>query len=193
VAAFIAACRAEVLSERTIEFYLEGLNAYRAFAGSDERDLTLADVDLDIGRAWLADFVERGRKPATVAARARPPAFEDRSFATKWHVSPSKALTRWAALARCLLSASFIVDRRTPQRRNRRNASMRSAWLPRASRCAALSWRAAMDATTCGSQDEKRSIAGTSTSARRRTSTSARENAWAVATPMAIRSRASER
>ena len=34
VAAFIAACRAEVLSERTIEFYLEGLNAYRAFAGS---------------------------------------------------------------------------------------------------------------------------------------------------------------
>lgn len=37
VAAFVAACRAEVLSERTIEFYLEGLNAYRAFAGADER------------------------------------------------------------------------------------------------------------------------------------------------------------
>jgi hypothetical protein len=28
VAAFIAACRAELLSELTIEFYLEGLNAY---------------------------------------------------------------------------------------------------------------------------------------------------------------------
>ena len=35
VAAFVAACRAEVLSERTIEFYLEGLNAYRHFAGAD--------------------------------------------------------------------------------------------------------------------------------------------------------------
>jgi hypothetical protein len=63
MAAFVAPCRAEVLSERTIEFYLEGLNAYRTFARSDDRDLTLADVDLDIGRAWLADFVERGRKP----------------------------------------------------------------------------------------------------------------------------------
>jgi hypothetical protein len=69
VAALVAACRAEVLSERTIEFYLEGLNAYRTFAGADERGLTLADIDLGIGRAWLADFVERGRKPATVAAR----------------------------------------------------------------------------------------------------------------------------
>lgn len=57
VAAFVAACRAEVLSERTIEFYLEGLDSYRAFAGADERDLTLADLDLDTGRAWLADFV----------------------------------------------------------------------------------------------------------------------------------------
>lgn len=71
MAAFVAACRAEVLSERTIEFYLEGLNSYGAFAGADERDLTLADLDLDTGRAWLADFVERGRKPATVVARAR--------------------------------------------------------------------------------------------------------------------------
>ena len=71
VAAFVAACRAEVLSERTIEFYLEALNSYRAFAGAGERDLTLADVDLGIARAWLADFVERKRKPATVAARAR--------------------------------------------------------------------------------------------------------------------------
>ncbi len=71
VAAFVAACRAEVLSERTIEFYLEGLNAYRTFARADEQPLTLADVHLDIGRAWLADYVERGRKPATVAARAR--------------------------------------------------------------------------------------------------------------------------
>ena len=61
VAAFVAACRAAVLSERTIEFYLEGLNAYRAFAGGAERALTLADLDLDVGRAWLADFVERGR------------------------------------------------------------------------------------------------------------------------------------
>lgn len=37
VAAFVAACRAEVLSERTIEFYLEGLNAYRHFAGGMAR------------------------------------------------------------------------------------------------------------------------------------------------------------
>ena len=64
VAAFVAACRAAVLSDRTVEFYLEGLNSYRAFAGVDERDLTLADVNLGIARAWLADFVERGRKPA---------------------------------------------------------------------------------------------------------------------------------
>lgn len=71
VSAFVAACRAEVLSERTIEFYLEALNSYRAFAGADEHDLTLADVDLGVGRAWLADFVERRRKPATVAAQAR--------------------------------------------------------------------------------------------------------------------------
>lgn len=71
VAAFVAACRAQVLSERTIEFYLEGLDSYRAFAGADEGDLTLADVDLGTARAWLADFVARGRKPATVAARAR--------------------------------------------------------------------------------------------------------------------------
>ncbi len=35
VAAFVAACRAEVLSERTIEFYLEGLNSYRAFSGAE--------------------------------------------------------------------------------------------------------------------------------------------------------------
>jgi integrase/recombinase XerC len=47
------------------------MNAYRTFARSDDRDLTLADVDLGIGRAWLADFVERGCKPATVAVRAR--------------------------------------------------------------------------------------------------------------------------
>ena len=46
VAAFIAACRAAVLSERTIEFYLEGPDSYRAFAGGDEHDLTLADLDL---------------------------------------------------------------------------------------------------------------------------------------------------
>jgi site-specific recombinase XerD len=71
VAAFLAACRADVLSERTIEFYLEGLNAYRTFAGADERELTLADVDLGVARARPADYVERGRKPATVAARAR--------------------------------------------------------------------------------------------------------------------------
>jgi hypothetical protein len=73
VAAFVAACRAQVLSERTIEFYLEGLNSYRAFAwaGGGERDLTLADVDLGVARGWLAGFVARGRKPATVAARAR--------------------------------------------------------------------------------------------------------------------------
>ena len=31
----------------------------------------MADVDLDVARAWLADFVERGHKAATVAARAR--------------------------------------------------------------------------------------------------------------------------
>ncbi|HET9757296.1 MAG TPA: hypothetical protein VFP66_12385, partial [Candidatus Limnocylindrales bacterium] len=71
VAAFVAACRAAVLSERTIEFYLEALDAYRVFAGGAAGDLTLADLELDRARAWLADFVERGRKPATVAARAR--------------------------------------------------------------------------------------------------------------------------
>jgi hypothetical protein len=72
VAAFVAACRAQVLSERTIEFYLEGLNAYRTFAGSNDRDLTLADLDLDVGRAWLADFVERERvhhEAVTLAAQ----------------------------------------------------------------------------------------------------------------------------
>jgi hypothetical protein len=68
VSAFVAACRAAVLSERTIEFYLEGLNAYRAFAGGAAGDLTLADLELYRARAWLADFVERGRKPATARA-----------------------------------------------------------------------------------------------------------------------------
>ena len=62
VAAFVAACRAEVLSERTIEFYLEGLNSYRAFSGADERDLTLADVDVDTGL---------GRDPGAVNSRDR--------------------------------------------------------------------------------------------------------------------------
>ena len=72
VAAFVAACRAEVLSERTIEFYLEGLNSYRAFAGADDRDLILADVDLGHRRApgWPTSSNEAAR-PATVAARAR--------------------------------------------------------------------------------------------------------------------------
>ena len=50
---------------------LEVLNSYRAFAGGAVVDLTLADLQLDRARAWLADFVERGPKPATVAARAR--------------------------------------------------------------------------------------------------------------------------
>ena len=34
VAAFVAACRAAVLSDRTVEFYLEGLNSYRASRAS---------------------------------------------------------------------------------------------------------------------------------------------------------------
>src|SRR6186997_1374517 len=59
VADFVAACRAKDLSPRTIEFYLEGLNSYRAFAGGEDRDLSLADLDLGVARAWLADFVER--------------------------------------------------------------------------------------------------------------------------------------
>ena len=71
VAAFVAACRAKNLAAQTVEFYLEALDSYRDFAGGDKRDLSLADVELDTARAWLADFVERGRKPATVAARAR--------------------------------------------------------------------------------------------------------------------------
>jgi hypothetical protein len=50
VAAFVAACRAEILSERTIEFYLEGRNAYRHFAGADDHDLTLAGVDRPVPR-----------------------------------------------------------------------------------------------------------------------------------------------
>jgi integrase/recombinase XerD len=71
VAAFVAACRAKNLSAQTVEFYLEALDAYRAFAGGADGDLTLADLTLNCARAWLADFVDRGRKPATVAARAR--------------------------------------------------------------------------------------------------------------------------
>jgi hypothetical protein len=71
VAAFVAAGRAKDLSPRTIDFYLEGLNSYRRFAGGEERELTLADLDLDVARAWLADFVDRGRRTATVHGRAR--------------------------------------------------------------------------------------------------------------------------
>ena len=71
VAAFVAARRAKNLSAQTVEFYLEALDAYRAFAGGAKDDLTLVDLTLDRARAWLADFVERDRKPATVAARAR--------------------------------------------------------------------------------------------------------------------------
>jgi hypothetical protein len=51
VAAFVAPCRAAVLSERTIAFYLEALNSYRAFAGG-LGDPTLADLTLDCARAW---------------------------------------------------------------------------------------------------------------------------------------------
>ena len=55
VAAFVGACRAAVPSERTIEFYLEGLNSYRAFAGEAERVLTLADLDwTEPAPGWLA-------------------------------------------------------------------------------------------------------------------------------------------
>jgi hypothetical protein len=51
VAAFVADCRARNLSPQTVEFYLEGLTSYRAFAGGAERDLTLADLDLGVARA----------------------------------------------------------------------------------------------------------------------------------------------
>lgn len=40
--------RAENLSEQTIHFYLEGLGSCRAYAGGADRDLTLADIDLDL-------------------------------------------------------------------------------------------------------------------------------------------------
>ena len=68
VAAFVAACRAEVLSERTIEFYLEALNSYRAFAGGADRDLTLADLEL--GRPRMAGRLRRARPQA--GHRGRP-------------------------------------------------------------------------------------------------------------------------
>src|SRR5688572_26607659 len=93
VAAFVAACRAEVLSERTIEFYLEGLNAYRAFAGADDHDLTLADVEhLDRLREWTDDARgdddrsglpsnRRGPvRPASVARPGPPRAGNDRAW-----------------------------------------------------------------------------------------------------------------
>lgn len=73
VGSFGADCRARNLSPATVEFYLEGLTSYRHFGRDDGRALTLADLDLDIARSWLADFVERGRRPATVATRARAP------------------------------------------------------------------------------------------------------------------------
>lgn len=47
------------------------MNSYRGFVGGEDHDLTLADISLDTSRSWLADFVARGRKPATVVARAR--------------------------------------------------------------------------------------------------------------------------
>jgi len=71
VAAFVADCRARNLSPRTIEFYLEGLTSYRTFAGGGTRHLTLADVELGIARAWLAELSSRELRPSTVAARAR--------------------------------------------------------------------------------------------------------------------------
>ena len=90
VAAFVAACRAEVLSERTIEFYLEALNSYRAFAGGAVVDLTLADLGLDRARAGLVDFVLIGREkvrqaelpwmmPTSTSVTIRPPTSPRRS------------------------------------------------------------------------------------------------------------------
>ena len=113
MAAFVAACRAEVLSERTIEFYLERLNAYRVFAGADDHDLTLADVDLEVGRAWLADLVERGRKAATVAARA--PRCWERSDADRSH--PTGGCERRVRLQRQPLWAGRYAPPCHPVRR----------------------------------------------------------------------------
>jgi hypothetical protein len=53
-----------VLSERTIEFLPRGPGLVPAFAGGDERELTLAGLQLDRARAWLADFIERRLSPA---------------------------------------------------------------------------------------------------------------------------------
>jgi len=39
--------------------------------GPNSITTSMADVVIGVARSWLADFVARGRKPATVAARAR--------------------------------------------------------------------------------------------------------------------------
>jgi len=116
VAAFVAACRAEVLSERTIEFQLEGLNAYRGFARSDDHALTLADVDLGIARAWLADFVERGRKPATVAARARALRVFSHWIVTEDYVRTDPIVSVVVVALRSLTDASGTVCGSTSRR-----------------------------------------------------------------------------
>jgi hypothetical protein len=64
IAAVISDCRARNLSPATTEFYLEGLTGYGAFARGEERDLTLADLDLGIARGRLAGSAEPlGRPP----------------------------------------------------------------------------------------------------------------------------------
>jgi len=109
VAAFVADCRARNLSPRTVEFYLEGLTSFRSFAGGHERPLVLRDLQLDTARAWLADLVRSGRRPATVAARARAlRTFSAWALAETYvRTDPLTRLTRGPTSYRTLMMASL--------------------------------------------------------------------------------------
>ena len=109
--------------ERTIEFYLEGLNSYRAFAGADERDLTLADLDVDTGRAWLgaiigwvrADLLADGTKPTDLVLLRDGSACGQAEAAERLALDPSLLYpTRDEAMRDGLarLRAADAIDRR---------------------------------------------------------------------------------
>lgn len=70
IEAFVLDCRARRLSPRTIEFYLEGLNALRRQLPPPRDAQTLAMVDLDVARALAADLVARVAA-STAAGRIR--------------------------------------------------------------------------------------------------------------------------
>ena len=70
VGAFVTDGRARGLSPKTISSYLEAVRSFRSSLEPEPTRQTLADLNLDAGRAWAVGLAV-GRRPATVANRVR--------------------------------------------------------------------------------------------------------------------------